>query len=406
MKYIYFLFFAILFISCSGNKREFKEFNQYGNIDRSNDYSLIGDFNFTIVNPTKISLNDFSGCYRAPLYLEEEKFIVATDDAKVSLISVDSVIWSYRVKDSVNLLSSVVADISRNLYFINLNGELISLDKNGKERFTKKLNISSNQFFTVSEPLIIKDKLIIGTNNGDLFKFDTSGNEIWNKKFSLGISSVFSADEDEILYIGLTNDLFETSDTLITVDKNGKEIKRKALDNFRILSPIINKDKKIYVAGGKRSIYGVSSEILCLDQNLTILWKREVPVLVNQLSHNGKLLFVGGFSSGINEYYTGLYAYDLEGTEEWKNYLDVKLSSPLFIGEDYFMISGTNENGGAIFILTNSDGDLIKTHSLSNQTPLYLVPTVSDNRDLNFFGSQTLFLVKLTETALDKLLPY
>jgi len=406
MKFTIYLFVAILFISCGRNKREFKEFNQYGDIDRSNDYSLIGDFNFTIINSTKVSINDFSGCYRTPLYLNDEDFVVATENGKVNLIRVDSVIWSYQVKDKLNLLSGLVADISKNLYFINLNGELISIDKNGKERFTKNLNQSNNQFFTVSEPLIIKDKLIVGTNDGNLFSFDTSGKVIWSNKFAIGINSIFSADKDENLYVGLTNDTFETSDTILSIDKKGKIIKRKALDNFRILSPIINKDKKIYVAGGKRSVYGISSEIICMDENLTILWKQEVPVLVNQLSHNGKALFVGGFSSGINEYFTGLYSYDLDGKEVWKNYLDVKLSSPLFLGEDYFMISGTNENGGAIFVLTMDKGELIKTHSLSNQTPLYLVPTVSNNGDLNYFGSQSLFLIKLTETPLDKLLPY
>ncbi|HRP01046.1 MAG TPA: hypothetical protein PLE30_00190 [Candidatus Kapabacteria bacterium] len=405
MKYTLLIILILSLFSCS-NKREFAQYNHYGGFDRNNDFSIIGDFNFTIVNTTKISLNNFSGCYQTPLYLGDDDYIVPTIDAKINLVRLDTIIWSYKVDNNLNLLADIVADSSKNLYFVNLDGNFISVNINGKERFNVNINPLKLQLFTITEPLIINNKIIIGTNNGDLLCYDTNGKLIWSNKFSLPLSKVFSADKGDNIYIGLSNNQFGTSDTLIKIGKLGKEIIRKPTENLRIISPIINRDGKIYFAGGKRTIDGVSSEIVCLDDKLNILWKKEVPVLVNQLSHNGKTLFAGGFASGVNEYKTGIYTYDTNGKELWNNYLDAKISSPMLIGEDFFVLTATNENGAGIFVLSNSKGELIKTHSLSNETPLYLIPTVSDNRDLNFFGSQTLFLLKLTETPLEKIIPY
>ncbi len=406
MKHYIYIFLVVILVSCTRSNFDFNEYNQYGDIHRVNDYSILGDLNNTIINTTKISINDFSGCYKTPLYLGDNTYAIATTNGAVNLIKNDSINWTYNIEDKLNLLTNIVADYFQNLYFVDYNGNLISIDKNGKKRFKISINQGNSRYFSVSEPLIIGNQLIIGTNEGNLYKYDTNGILKWTKKYPLTINSVFAADNNDNIYIGLTNNLFNMTDTLLVLNKNGKELSKQSLDNIRILSPIITNDGKIYLAGGIRTNNEIHSEILCFNNNLKLIWKKNVPIMINQLSHNGQFLIAGGFSSGINEYKTGIYSFDLNGKEMWKNYLDVKISSPLLLSKNNITFTATNENGAGIFILSISDGELIKSHSLSNITPLYLVPTVNENKDLILFGSQTLFLIKLTKTPLEKILPY
>lgn len=405
MKIIYYIILILVLIGC-GQDKDFDEFNQYGDYTRNNDYGYIGDFSFTMISSNIVSLNDYAGSYTTPLYINNNEFLVPTSNGKIHKIVNEKIVWTYTIENNLKILASIIADKELNSYFVTYDKYFISLDKEGKERFKIKLETNSSPVFLISELLILKNNIYLGTTDGILFKYDNSGKLLWKNKYPKEITSVFCSDENENIYIGLTENDFEGTDEIIKIDKNGKELKRKIFDNLRILSPIIYTKNRIYCSFGKRSNSELTSVIKSIDINLEQKWEYEIPLLVTNLSHNEEHLFVSGISSGMAENMTGLYSFDQQGKLIWKNFLSINISSPLIIGKNHFAFTAHSDKGPAIFIFSNSDGKLIKYHSLSNETIVYLVPVVSDDKDIYLFGSQALIIVKLTKTPLDKLLPY
>ena len=132
----------------------------------------------------------------------------------------------------------------------------------------------------------------------------------------------------------------------------------------------------------------------------------ELPVVLTQISIDKDNIYAAGFSSGIGESMTGVFSYDKNGKQIWQTYFKIKVISPIQLGDKFLIFTGSTFEGGGLFVVKKNDGSLIKSNSLSNEVPLYLIPAISDNRDINFFGAEQLFHFRFSETPLDKLLPY
>lgn len=405
LNYFLLLSFLLLFVACSKYEYDLNEYNQYYNYTRTNDYSKLGNLNFSIISKNKISVNDFSGIIKAPLYFGDDNFILATGNSKIIYLNKDSILWSFDL-ESINSLSNIVATKNKRIFFVGTDGYLYVLDKSGKLINKTFINLDSNKYLLVSEPLAFENQIYIGTDDGYMFKIDTNGNIINQKKFDLSINSVFSSDGKNKLFVGLTNNEYNKTDTLLVLDLELNILKKIPLEGQRIIAPIVFKNDNIYLAGSKRTLEGISSDIICISNNFEIKWRNSIPLICTQLSVDDNNLYVAGISSGIGENLTGFFAYDNNGKEIWKNYMDIKIVSPLILGKKYLIFTATDENGAAAFALNKNKGTLTKRHFLTDETPLYLIPSVSYNKDINLFGSQILLKLKITQTPLDKILPY
>jgi len=405
LNYFLLISFILLFAACSKYEYDLNEYNQYYNYSRTNDYSKLGNLNFSIITKNKISVNDFSGIIKPPLYFEDENFILSTGNSKIIFLAKDSILWSYNL-DSINSLSNLVATKNKRIFFVGTDGYLYVLDKFGKLINKTFINLDSSKYLLVSEPLAFENQIYIGTDDGYLFKIDINGNIINQKKFNLSINSVFSCDGKNKLFVGLTNNEYNKTDTLLILDFQLNIIKKIALEGLRIIAPIVFKNNNIYLAGSKRDLDGIASDIICINNNFEIIWRNSIPLICTQLSIDDKNIYAAGISSGIGENLTGFFAYDNNGKEIWKNYMDIKIVSPLILGKKYLIFTATDENGAAAFALNKNKGTLTKRHFLTDETPLYLIPSVSYNKDIYLFGSQILLNLKITQTSLDKILPY
>ncbi len=406
MRLLLILLFTVTFLGCSKVNKEYTEYNQFGGYTRDNNYSYLGNFNFSVNTKTKISINDFSGVINLPLFTDVDEFVAATSNGKINKIKGEKIVWSYECENKSNSITGIVADIKKNYFFVTLEGFLYSISNSGKLNWRFNLNIDNSNLFISGEPLIVKNNIFIGTNSGYLFKFNTDGKLLFKNKYNASINSIFSSNGKDKIYLGLSTQLFDSTDKLLIINFSGKEIKSRSLNNFRILSPIIYNQDKIFVSGSFKTPSGISSAIKCFDENYKEIWEKEVPLIINQLSHDGQRLYAAGFSSGIGENISGIFSYDDKGVEVWKNYFDFKIASPLLLCKKFLVFSGSDENGAGISILNKNSGDLADDFSFADETPLFLIPVISDNRDINLFGSQVLFQIKLTQTPLDKLLPY
>ena len=271
----------------------------------------------------------------------------------------------------------------------------------------KIISDDSSDIKIYSEPLITDDGIIIDTSYGLLEKFSFSGSVTWMNKYNSSVTKLFSELKNKDLIIPLTNNQFGGTDSILLIDKNGKFKKSVKLDNFRILTqPLISEDK-IVISGAVDIKNERFSVVKCFDSNLNKVWSIEIGVMVNEISSdNSGNIYFSGYSSGVGESMTGLFCYDKTGKLNWQTYFKLQIASQILVSKDFLPFSATSHNGAGIFIVTKDKGILCKTHPLNEMPLVYLNPAVGVDRSLIFVGSDDFRIIRLTETQLDKILPW
>jgi hypothetical protein len=406
MKFFLFLAAVLFIVGCNNNKIEpFK--NQFGSSSRDNNFEHLGNFVFQILTNDRIIDADTCGSNQTPLILNENEIIVAAKNFTINKIISDKSIWKYKL-DSVNAASGLVADDKNNIYFIGNDGFLYSISNDGKLNWKKIIAANdSTNIKTYSEPLITDDGIIIGTSYGLLEKFSFSGSIIWKNNYCGSVTKLFSEMKNKDLIIPLTNNQFGGTDSIMLIDKNGNIKKSIKLDNFRILTQPLISENHIIISGAVDIKHERFSIIKCFDENLNQIWSIEIGVMVNEISSdNSGNLYFAGYSSGVGESMTGLFSYDKNGRLIWQTYFKVKIASQIFVSKDFLAFSASAYNGSGIFIVNKVDGRLVKTFQLNDMPLVYLNPAAAVDGSLVFVGSDDFRIVKLTETQLDKILPW
>jgi hypothetical protein len=406
MKYFLFLSAVLFIVGCNNNKIEpFK--NQFGSSSRNNNFERFGNFVIQIITSDRIINSDTSGSNLTPLILNGEETIVATKNNTINKIINTKLTWKFKL-DYANAASGLVADDKNNIYFIGNDGFIYSISNDGKLNWKKTISINdSSKIKVYSEPLITDDGIIVGTSYGLLEKFSFSGSIIWSNSYNSTVSRLFSEMNNKDLIIPLTNNQFGGTDSIMLIDKNGKLKKSIRLDNFRIFSQPVISDNHIIISGAVDVKNERFSIIKCFDENLNQVWSIEIGVMVTEISSdNDGNLYFAGYSSGIGESMSGLFCYNKSGKLNWQTYFKVKIASQILVCKDYLAFSANTYNGAGIFIINKSDGVLVLTHQLNDLPLINLNPAVAVDRSLVFVGSDDFRIIKLTETQLDKILPW
>ena len=407
MKNFLLLILMLAISSCSDDfKYDELDYNLYGGSGRTNSYEHFGDFPLQLVTDDKIVSDDSSGVIQSALRLKSPYTILANVNGKILRVNNLTVDKQFEIDSNFVPASGMAADRNSNIYFISSNDMLYCLDFNLKLKWKIKIPIPSSRILSYSDLLVTKEGIVLGANTGDIFKYDFGGKVVWQYKSSLAIGKTFSADSTGNIYLPLTNNEFGITDSITSIDKNGKLNWQTALPRTRILSSTVCRNDMIYVTGAKEIDSKRNGATYCITQSGKIIWAAETTLSGRNVSVDyDDNCYIAGMSSGVGEISTGIYCFDKKGKEIWNIYIGAAAVSPLIISEKYLGFTAFTGEGAAMLFLRKSDGMLVRNHSLSNLPPLYLQPLVSDDATVRLFGSNKLRQIKFTETSLNKFLP-
>ena len=146
--------------------------------------------------------------------------------------------------------------------------------------------------------------------------------------------------------------------------------------------------------------------IYALDTLGNILWKKELSVLPRNISvgDDGKI-YVTGYNAGLGEGLSGIFCFTDKGELIWKQYLDVTIPAPVLISKDNVAVVGVKKRSPGVFFFNNT-GILIKTVSLSDAPIFNLQPFVLPDPVIAFAGTEKLFILRIDDSMMNKILPW
>ena len=136
------------------------------------------------------------------------------------------------------------------------------------------------------------------------------------------------------------------------------------------------------------------------------MWTKELSVLPRYISVSEEgNIYVAGYNAGLGEGLSGIFCFSDKGKLIWKQYLDITVKSPILISQDNLAIVGVKRRSPAVFFF-NKMGTLIKTVSLSDTPILNLQPFVLPEPIIAFAGAEKLFILRIDESMMNKILPW
>ncbi|PKL85159.1 MAG: hypothetical protein CVV22_09535 [Ignavibacteriae bacterium HGW-Ignavibacteriae-1] len=407
-KVIYIISFIFLLglFACS-NEYPYDTFNTNGGETRANSYESYGKLPMLMLTNETLLINDSSGIIQAPIAFGPQDYIIATRSGKIIRLMDTKSKWEYQLDSSLIALTGIAGITKDEISaFVSSDHNLVSLNKDGKLIFKTKLEITNSKFLTYSELLALNDAFIVGTNDGFIGKYDLSGKNQKQLQFENSITEMI-ASEKGIITFGVTQNLFGKSDSLIIADSDLNIKQQISIDNFRILHGPIIKNDKIYIAGATETENGRLGRIITYDTEGKLLHDIETDLVIRTISvDNEGNVYAAGFNSGVAELYSCLYAFDKSGVERWLLYLKSSVNSPIIICKKYITFVGLTTDGPGIFSIRHEDGLLTRLHPLNDLPLLYLHPTVTSEPMMVLFGSDRPVIIKMTQTQLDKVLPW
>jgi len=403
------LVISVILSSC-GNPFKEGVFNVSGSFTRSNDYSGYKRFSTNVLEAKNFNGKSdtalYAGSQIEPLVVGNNDYYLISADGTIAFISKDILKSTFIVPDSTPVSTRPAADHEQNIYFVSLKPILYSFNNRGEKRWEYEFSDDFDPFEMFSDVLVTKDGVLIGTTTGKLLKVSFDGKLIFQKQYNTSISRSFAADENGNVYFVLTKNTFGDTDNLVMIDKNGKEKYNKPIDFVRIIrNPVVSGDN-IYLIGVMQNAGKSGSLLICYDKRGFEKWRQELPVFPRYLSASEQNAYVIGYNTGVGETMSGIFSFSRTGKQNWRIFLSMSATSPLLIGKSKSAIVGTNPNGAAIFFLDNDNGKLIEDRSLNEIDTFYTVPAVTGDGSIIFAMSSRRGIVRLTDTALNKILPW
>ncbi len=279
---------------------------------------------------------------------EERVFRASLEKAK----ELSRIRWSEKFGSNINI---------RPVYYRNMvivgtgDGYLLALDKNGKRIWRANLKRSIE-----STPVIKGGNIFVATNSGDFYSLKlASGQRNWKKK--VYGSLLFGSKPlivNERIYLGTSYG------RIYALTSKGKEVWMKDMNNG-IYSSLAYSEGMIFFGAEDQRIYALSAK----DGDLEWKFKTDSRMVSSSPVIKGKTLYIGCYSGAF-------FAIDTDNGEERWNYKtgDSVFSSPVIQGNS--VIFGSND--GYLYSLSLSNGSLIWKFNTGSKVTAR--PAIKNNR--------------------------
>ncbi len=395
------MIFAIgsILLSCSDEQAKLP-IQQNVNSGRTNSYEHIEFFNNARHYTNKVRINDSSGCIQMPLALPDGRFIVATQNYGINLISSTESIWTVIPDSNYAIASAMAVDKDENVFVMLSNGALYAYSIKGTVILILQPTDSVQEFETFSDLLLQNDGIIIGSNKGILKKYDFNGKLLWSNKDKLNVPKTFCSDENNNLYMIINSDYNSDGDSLISISNDGKIKWAQKIPKMIGSKAVVYKNNKIYCSYYKDIDIGSISELFCFNQSGKKIWSKQLPIPIRNISvDNSENVIVSGYNVGTGEGISGIYSIKQGGEINWSLYLKASINAPLLLSNTDVAISAMSPEGPAAFFLDKETGKLKRYVSMHDAPILYLNPCISSEGNLIYFGADKLKITTIVSSS-------
>lgn len=394
----------VVFVSCSGSDVEREYGNNLGGIGHNSSFESVEDFQYQLFNQKTIDSS--AGACVPPLMFKDDQYLFATNEGKIISVIQGAKKWEAELDSGHFVVAGLSADKSGNIYAIDNKGMIYSFSASGTTRFDKQL-ITPSDLEIFNTPLTVGSNVVFSSSEGNLIIIDSNGNEVYSKQYNSSILNYVSAIDEHHILITLSGNLFGETDTLISINAQGKENWRFSSVGFRFLKGAITNSNYIAIGGSKHGGDDPLSKIFYLDKTGKLLWSKEISTIPRFLSMaiDGELYMVS-YSTGMGQMLSGIFAFSNSGELDWKIYYEYSIPMPVYIAENELFFLASNRRAYGLFYLQRKDGKLIKTLDFGEVSPIDFTPEVGNDGTIVFAGKGTLRLIRVDETPINKILPY
>ena len=399
-----FIFISLLLLSCEDEHSPREYSNIFSGVGRNSSFEYVENFQSQSFSQKILDSN--SGATSTPLLLNNQQLIFSTDDGKIVSSLNNTRNWDFSLDAGSIIGAGFSSDSKNNIYTIDANGKYYTLDSTGKLRFSDKL-FEPTKFEIFNTPLTVQNRTVFSSSEGNLVIIDDSGNEIFRNKYNAGILDFVSAISTDKILITLSNNKFGVTDTLLCINSDGDEVWRFNEKDFRFTKGAISNGTHIALAGSIQAGDTPLSKIFYLDTEGKLLWFKEISTVPRFLSMSisGELYLVS-YSSGMGQMKSGVFCYNDKGDMNWSIYYDYSIPMPVYIAENEIFFLASNRETYGLFYLNRTDGKLTRSLDVGDVHPIIFYPEVDNDGTIVFAGKESLRLIRIDETAINKMLPY
>jgi len=277
--------------------------------------------------------------YSTPIVDEEDSLIFVTcEKGHLHAIQFNGKEkWHFSLLEEERIISSPLMDDYKNIYLATEDGKIISLTKDGQERWRRDL---ANTFY--ASPALGRNNEIYFQSEESIFAFSNTGELLWTKGYG-GNNSPIVDLEGNVYFVSKKDNCF------LSGDYNG---------NIRFIFPfgyaIINSP---FFINNKKIFLGLENkQVVCLDTRGETLWSR---IFGEPVTSSGVLFDDTNFY--VITKYGSIYKGDGNGNFTPVISIPCDLTSSLAISEDnylYFRASWEDEEYDTLYCLT-TDGEIV-----------------------------------------------
>ena len=403
-----FLALPIVLASCDSEySLEGKIINMYGGKQRTNSYEKYGDFFRFLSYVERPKAKDSSGAIQAPLTISPLESVIATREGSISWTGRYETTWEYKLPEDRVVASTMIADEEHNIYAVDNRGFIHAISNKGEKRFEIMLGDPEETIEIYSDLLALKGSFVAATSNGRIMKCNYEGEIDWEYYSNLAPVSNFAADNDNNVYVPLTNNEFGKTDSLVKIGRKGNEVWKIAFPETRLFrTPSVGKEN-ILIAGMKE-IKGKRLSILyALSYKGEIKWEKQLTVVPRFISiADDGTIYVVGYNAGVGEAISAVYSFDKDGNLLWDKFFELGVPAPLMISEKVIAFVGKNQESSGCFFLNRVSGHVEKVVDIESEAFVKLLPSVTPDGRITFATIDFFGVVRIDDTEINKMLPY
>lgn len=379
--------------------------NLYGGVGRSNNYEHLPQSAIKRFGSELLQGRDSSATLATPLCIGRGIVYLATTDGKIVCMSYDQLRWEYSLGGAL-VAANMCVDAQGNIYAISNKNNFLSLDAQGKQRFS--VNIASTaSTVAYCDLLCLNDGVICTAHDGTMIKYAFDGKEIWRYRSVYQPMRVFAGDEQANIALALSSNILSGSDSLVIVGNDGRMRWGIAFERTRITTNVSWHKGKLYL-GGVRELERSSVPVLhCVNDGGQIVWSKELSETPRHISLSDTAVYVAGVSNALGEARSVVSAHSADaGTQYWELYYQAAIVTPLILSKESLTFVATQQNKAVGVYRMNREGVYQSLLSMSDAPLFYLQPGVAPDGSLVFGCREHLGTLSLSESAFGKILPF
>ncbi len=395
--------------ACSdGVKLEPEKINLYGGRARCGSFEFVEAFSKTSPVKKIVELDNDStlpGAITPPLVMAEGDVCIGTNDGAVARVVEYLLLWKSTLAGKALPAAAMCGDASDNVYVVGNDGALTSFDSKGKQRWRLSV-FRAGSMITYSDLLAVSDGVVAASSDGNVAKVSFDGKVLWRRSSTLSPTKTFAADGDGNIYIALSHNEFDGTDSLLALTAQGKQLWALAFEGTRLIKTPVVADNAVIVTGIRQADNIRVSVLHKIDRMGRIQWSREVKITPRGVSiARDGTIYVAGFRAALGIPLSSVIAISPQGAELWKKNYEFAIPSPVLISGENLAFMGTKGSSTGLYFIMR-DGTFIDVVSLGAMPVVNLQPTVDAQGVIVLASIESLGTVLVGTAGVRDILPF